>query len=814
MGEQSSDTAASASALTDDHHDWASAFCGIDTRATASSESSSSGGGLWDSLKDAASGALDTVENVASDVGSTVKDAASGIASTVETVATDVGHTALDVGKGVLNTAEKVGGDVVSGNFGQALGDAADGAVSTAGHALDDAAHTVVDAGSGLLDTAGKVVAGGIQTAAHAATGVISTAGKVAGGVAHTVAQAAGPDSLIGRAANAAGGLATTAAGVAVDAVNTTADFDKGVVEGVAGGVEGMAKGVVSLGEGVAKEGYALATDEKARESALETVEHGAEAVGNFEVNLVTDPSKAFGQVEGAVGSAVDSAETMASGVYKGYQAAAAQGHGAEYIGKGVGQAAVVVAGAVLTDGAALGAEAGAEGAGLLGEAAEVAGEGTAILGDGAAAGGEAGALASEGTAAGEAAETAAAGTSEAGEAGAGAGGGANPEINRPTYTPDPETPVPQGPGTSPTEFPSDPTQYPQPPGPAPDIPPGEPNPYEPYNPGQPPMNPNIPRPPRVPEITPDPTRLPPGATPGPGAAAGEAADAAGADAAVAEDMPGWEQPESSRPSASADSSEPGLGELDDDAPSEVEQEFNERQEHYGQAQLEVDDAPPSSDLEEPNRMQELDSGHDPTWQREGADDRLAAGKRENPFTPADHRGSWKSGNPGNGRWAPNNPGEYGLEEGQSVPFVEGTPDFTEFAPDTPAGNPGTLDVEGLTGDSAADRAATVKALAEREGMEPEAIEQWLSDNQLRLHHFGGKEMQAVPRRLHELFHEGGASELRGLDDARDVAQRADQAMAEFTKSNPAAGAVDTEFDEAEAAREGDLFGEGPKPNE
>jgi hypothetical protein len=40
--------------------------------------------------------------------------------------------------------------------------------------------------------------------------------------------------------------------------------------------------------------------------------------------------------------------------------------------------------------------------------------------------------------------------------------------------------------------------------------------------------------------------------------------------------------------------------------------------------------------------------------------------------------------------------------------------------------------------------------------------QQWLRDNNLRLHHYGGGEMQIVPERLHgALGHQGSATELR-----------------------------------------------------
>jgi hypothetical protein len=450
MSEMSSDaddapsSDSSGAALTDEQHDWASAFTGIDTRAAsdngaaaagASAPAADSGGsggffsGIANAVSDVASGALNTVENVASDVGHTLSDTASGIVNTVETTASDIGHTLSDAAGGVVNTVTTVAGDVTSGNFGDALGDAEKGAATTFGQVVDDTAHTVVDAGSGLLNTVGKIITDTNQTMTDAATGVVATTGKAVSDVAQGVAQAAGPDSVIGQAASAVGDASTAVASGAVSAINTMNDFNKGVVEGVVGGVEGMATGLVSLGEGVAKEGYALATDEKAREQAGQTVLHGLQAVGNFEMTMVTDPSKAMGQVADAASGAVNTVETMAGNVYKGYQAAAAQGHGAEFIGKGVGQVGVLVAGAVLTDGASLAGEGAAvagEGVALAGEGAALLGEGAAVAGEGAAALGEGAAVVGEGvTAAGEGAAMAGEGAAAAGEGAVAAGEGA-----------------------------------------------------------------------------------------------------------------------------------------------------------------------------------------------------------------------------------------------------------------------------------------------------------------------------------------------------------------------------------------------------
>jgi hypothetical protein len=229
------------------------------------------------------------------------------------------------------------------------------------------------------------------------------------GDTAQAVAEAAGPDSLVGQAAGAVGNFSTRTASGLVDTVKTVNDFNKGVVEGAVDGVEGLAKGVVSLGDGVGKEAFALATDEKAREQGAQTllhgakaVLHGANAVANFEETALTDPSKAMGQAVDAAGSAVNTVRNVASKVGKAYQEAAAKGHGGEFIGKGVGQAAVVVAGAVVTDGASIAGEGAAvagEGVALAGEGVAVAGEGAAVVGEGAVASGEAAAVSGEGAA-------------------------------------------------------------------------------------------------------------------------------------------------------------------------------------------------------------------------------------------------------------------------------------------------------------------------------------------------------------------------------------------------------------------------------
>src|SRR6202040_21326 len=104
--------------------------------------------------------------------------------------------------------------------------------------------------------------------------------------------------------------------------VNTAADFDKGFVEGVTGGVEGMAKGMVNLSDAAGREAYALATDPNARAQALDTAVHDAEAVGQFQQTLITDPGRALDQAGGAIKSGAAAVGRMAQGVYDQYQQA------------------------------------------------------------------------------------------------------------------------------------------------------------------------------------------------------------------------------------------------------------------------------------------------------------------------------------------------------------------------------------------------------------------------------------------------------------------------------------------------------------
>jgi hypothetical protein len=283
-------------------------------------------------------------------------------------------NAAAGVAVGAISAGAVDGGDAGSGGLLSSVANA----VSSVGNAVSGVV--------GAVETAASDVAGAVSNVAGAA---VNKAGAVASDVGQAVEGAAGTvGSGVEKAAEDGGG------------------FLKGMAEGVYDGVKGVATGVVHGVESVAKEGYALATDADARTQALDTVEHGAEAVGGFLKTAVTDPGKAAGEVVDAASSAASSVGNMAKAAYKSFEEAEAAGHGAEWLGKGIGEAGVLVGGALLTDGGSLAAEGGAataEGVALLGEGTEVAGQlgAASSLASGA---GDAGSLAAQAAATGDAA--------------------------------------------------------------------------------------------------------------------------------------------------------------------------------------------------------------------------------------------------------------------------------------------------------------------------------------------------------------------------------------------------------------------------
>jgi hypothetical protein len=131
---------------------------------------------------------------------------------------------------------------------------------------------------------------------------------------------------------------------------------------------------------------------------------------------------------------------------------------------------------------------------------------------------------------------------------------------------------------------------------------------------------------------------------------------------------------------------------------------------------------------------------------------------------PAEGTGTW-SGTPGDSVWTPHNPGNYGLEPGQSIRWHEGVPDLSEhevppqFMRD---GGSATLSGLPLTGDYKIDNALGDQTLAQRFGWTPDQVAQWRQDNDYIYHHYSDNELQLVPGRIHRsLPHQGSASEMR-----------------------------------------------------
>lgn len=110
-------------------------------------------------------------------------------------------------------------------------------------------------------------------------------------------------------------------------------EFVKGVGQGAWDGVKGSASGVQRLVEG----SYKLTTDGHDREQVWKPAIDHAKAVRNFAVNVVTDPSKAAGEIGDTAGRACDVLKSA-------YNRAAARGRGGEFIGRSFGQGAALFA--------------------------------------------------------------------------------------------------------------------------------------------------------------------------------------------------------------------------------------------------------------------------------------------------------------------------------------------------------------------------------------------------------------------------------------------------------------------------------------
>jgi hypothetical protein len=292
---------------------------------------------------------------------------------------------------------------------------ASKGLVDSAGQLEGGAAKALSDAWHGAVESARSGLSGGFAAAEHVTDGVAKGAGDFAAGIArgdpgaglasaasdvrNGVAAGIGDiwegtiggtshllDGLnggvhdLGAAAQGAYASAVDDVATGIDAVagqgggdrfrqvamaaelplKTAAQFGWGVVEGVTEGVGGAVKGVGSL----VGDAYRFETDSRYRASVVAAVEQGASYVAEHPLD--------------AAGKAGTALKDFAAGIYQGGVQAARNGDLAEYIGKGVGQAGVVIATTLVAPEADI-----AEGAGaatvVAGDLAGDLAEGTAL---------------------------------------------------------------------------------------------------------------------------------------------------------------------------------------------------------------------------------------------------------------------------------------------------------------------------------------------------------------------------------------------------------------------------------------------------
>ena len=143
--------------------------------------------------------------------------------------------------------------------------------------------------------------------------------------------------------------------------VKTAGNFAKGFGEGARDAGGSMVRGVADIAKG----GYGFATDARVRATILGAVPKGTVGGTEFAKTAAVDPVK----ISTEVGMAVQSAWNHISSAY---EQASASGHGAEFIGKAVGQGAVLAATLPIPGGAEAGSVAEI---GVAARAAEAAGD-------------------------------------------------------------------------------------------------------------------------------------------------------------------------------------------------------------------------------------------------------------------------------------------------------------------------------------------------------------------------------------------------------------------------------------------------------
>lgn len=124
--------------------------------------------------------------------------------------------------------------------------------------------------------------------------------------------------------------------------------------------------------------------------------------------------------------------------------------------------------------------------------------------------------------------------------------------------------------------------------------------------------------------------------------------------------------------------------------------------------------------------------------------------------------GTW-SGQEGNSRFTPNNPANYGLRTGESIPFVRGTPNLANWSVRN-------FNVRGMNGEHSHDMPLIHRHMARqfnesnfngRNNWTQTGVKNWLSEQQLTPHHYRGTRVQIVPWNVHSIPHTGSAATMR-----------------------------------------------------
>jgi hypothetical protein len=147
--------------------------------------------------------------------------------------------------------------------------------------------------------------------------------------------------------------------------------FLKGLGEGAWDGITGMVQGIVQLGQ----DGYQLATSSQYRQQTWQSATRVGQAIGGYLQTAVTNPGNAANEAGNAAAGAWQSLKAS-------YDQAAAQGKGSEFLGKLVGQSAVVVGTSFIPGGAEADAIGAAADVGRVTELATDAGKAAELSSD------------------------------------------------------------------------------------------------------------------------------------------------------------------------------------------------------------------------------------------------------------------------------------------------------------------------------------------------------------------------------------------------------------------------------------------------